>query len=73
VQNYVSKFKRIVALSKQDFDMHTISFLVKISTSLASQYYQLYDSASAVPHRQKELKSFFKKNEVICSQGGAHD
>ena len=73
VQNYVSKFKRIVALAKQDFDTHAISFLVKVSTSLASQYFQLYDSASAVPHRQKELESFFKKNEVLCSQGGAHD
>lgn len=73
VQNYVSKFKRIVALAKQDFDIHAISFLVKISSGLAQKYYQLYDSFPAVPHRQKELESFFKKNEVICSPGGAHD
>ncbi len=62
VQNYVSKFKRIVALAKQDFDIHTISFLVKISVRLAEQYYQLYNSAAIVAHRKKELESFFKKN-----------
>jgi hypothetical protein len=73
VQNYVSKFKRIVALAKQGFDIHAISFLVKVSTSLAEQYYQLYDSASTVAHRQKELESFFKKNEIISSHGGNHD
>jgi hypothetical protein len=73
VQNYVSKFKRIVALAKQDFDIHSISFLVKVSTSLALQYYQLYDSAPAVAHRRKELESFFKKNKLTCSLGGDHD
>jgi len=73
VQNYVSKFKRIVALAKQDFDIHSISFLVKVSTTLALQYYHLYENASAVSHRQKELESFFKRNEVLCSRGGDHD
>jgi len=74
VQNYVSKFKRIVALAKQDFDIHAISFLVKISTSLALQYYQLYDVSPVVPHRKKELESFFKKNDLSCpNKGGAHD
>jgi len=73
VQNYVGKFKRIVALAKQDFDIHAISFLVKVSATLAQQYYQLYDSCPVVAHRKKELESFFKKNEIICSQGGPHD
>jgi len=74
VQNYVSKFKRVVALTEQNFDIHSISFLVKISTSLAQQYYQLYNDTPAVPHRKKELESFFKKN-CICSpnSGGSHD
>lgn len=73
VQNYVSKFKRIVALAKQDFDIHSISFLVKVSSGLAEQYYQLYDRFPIVPHRKKELESFFKKNEIIRSKGGSHD
>ena len=73
VQNYVSKFKRIVALARQDFDIHAISFLVKVSTNLALQYYQIYDRSAVVPHRKKEIEAFFKKNEIICSQGGPHD
>jgi len=74
VQNYVGKFKRIVALAKQDFDIHAISFLVKISVRLAEQYYQLYNTTAVVSHRKKELESFFKKNCLsIPEQGGAHD
>ena len=74
VQNYVGKFKRIVALAKQDFDIHSISFLVKISVPLAQQYYKLYNSTAIVLHRKNELESFFKKNCFSLSdQGGAHD
>jgi len=74
VQNYVGKFKRIVALAKQDFDIHSISFLVKISVPLAQQYYKLYNSTAIVLHRKNELESFFKKNCLSLSdQGGAHD
>jgi hypothetical protein len=74
VQNYVGKFKRIVALAKQDFDIHAISFLVKISVPLAQQYYKLYNSTAIALHRKNELESFFKKNCLSLSdQGGAHD
>jgi len=73
VQNYVNKFKRVVALTEQNFDIHSISFLVKISTSLAQQYYELYKNTRAVPHRTKELKSFFKKNCSSPNRGGSHD
>jgi hypothetical protein len=74
VQNYVGKFKRIVALAKQNFDIHAISFLVKISVPLAQQYYKLYNSTAIVAHRKKELESFFKKNCLsVSEQGGAHD
>jgi len=73
VQNYISKFKRIVALTNQGFDIHAVSFLVKVSTSLALQYYQLYDSSPAVLHRKKELESFLKKNDFTSSRGGGHD
>ena len=74
VQNYVGKFKRIVALSHQDFDIHAISFLVKISVPLAQQYYKLYHSTPIVAHRRKELEEFFKKNcRSLSAQGGTHD
>jgi len=62
VKNYVSKFKRVVALAGEGFEVHEIAFLVKLSSSLVEQYYQLYKNASVVPHRSKELESFFKKN-----------
>jgi len=62
VQNYVSKFKRAIALANEGFDVHEISFLVKISASLVEEYFQLYQTAAVIPHRRQELESFFKKN-----------
>jgi len=74
VQNYINKFKRVVALTEQNFDIHSISFLVKISTSLAQQYYELYKNTPVVAHRKKELESFFKKNCISTpNRGGSHD
>jgi len=61
VQNYISKFKRIVALAEEGYDIHTIAFLVKVSASLAASYHELYRTITIVPHREKELKSFPKK------------
>lgn len=61
VQNYVSKFKRVIALTEEGYDVHTIAFLVKISASLAESYHTLYQSVKMVPHRRKELRSFLKK------------
>ena len=34
VKNYISKFKRVIALAQEGFDIHGISFLVKISVPL---------------------------------------
>ncbi len=61
VQNYVSKFKRVIALAEEGYDVHTIAFLVKVSTTLTESYHQLYQTVKIVPHRRKELKSFLKK------------
>ena len=61
VQNYVTKFKRVVALAEEGYDIHTIGFLVQLSTSLVDAYHKLYCDHKIVPHRQKELKSFLKK------------
>jgi hypothetical protein len=74
VKNYISKFKRIIALTQEGFDIHEISFLVKISPSLAEEYCQLYQTAPTVPHRRRELESFFKKSLRVSSpKGGPHD
>lgn len=67
VQNYVDKFKRVVALSEENYDIHTIAFLVKVSPQLAGEYFELYKNSKIVAHRKKELASFLKKNPPIAS------
>jgi hypothetical protein len=62
VKNYVSKFKRVIALSHEGFEVHEIAFLVKIASSLVEEYFQLYQTVTMVPHRRHELESFFKKS-----------
>jgi uncharacterized protein YerC len=61
VQNYVSKFKRVIALAEEGYDVHTIAFLAKVSAPLAESYHQLYQTVKMVAHRRKELQSFLKK------------
>jgi len=61
VQNYISKFKRVIALAEEGYDVNTIAFLVKVSSTVAEVYHQLYQEVKIVPHRRKELKSFLKK------------
>jgi len=68
VQNYVNKFKRIVALAKEGYDVHEIAFLVKVSAPLVEQYYQLYTTVKAVEHRSNEMESYLKKrSSPLCS------
>jgi hypothetical protein len=67
VQNYISKFKRVIALAHQGFDIHEISFLVKISHTLAEQYCTLCQTADIVSHRKKELESLLKKSSHVAS------
>ena len=62
VRNYVSKFKRVVSLTKEKYDEYTISFLVKISSALVQQYQKMYQNLDIVPHREEELTNISKKN-----------
>jgi hypothetical protein len=74
VKNYISKFKRVIALSNEGFDIHAISFLVKLSAQLVEQYYKLYQSVTVAPHRRQELETFLKKNDPSNPpKGGARD
>lgn len=66
VQNYLSKFKRAVALMEEGYDVHTIAFLVKLSASLVESYHRLYQTAKIVPHRRNELSCFLKKGSFPC-------
>jgi hypothetical protein len=71
VKNYVNKFKRVVALAEEGFDVNSIAFLVKISSSLVEEYHKLYKTLDIVPHRRSELKSFLKQQEDL-QKGGKH-
>jgi hypothetical protein len=62
VANYIDKFKRVVCLAKNNYEINTIAFLVKLSPSLAQEYYSLYHAAGTVPHRQEELDDLIKKS-----------
>jgi hypothetical protein len=64
IANYVEKFKRVICLAKNNHEIATIAFLVKISTNLAQQYYNLYQDLKIVPVREKELEELIKKTIV---------
>lgn len=65
VRNYIDKFKRVIALSEENYDIHTIAFLVKISAPLVEEYFNIYKNLQASAHRKKELKYFLKKNSNL--------
>lgn len=62
VANYVDKFKRVIWLAKNNYEINTIAFLVKLSPSLAQEYYNLYRALDIVPHREQEIDEMIKKN-----------
>jgi hypothetical protein len=64
VANYVDKFKRVICLAKDNYEIQTIAFFVKISKGLAQQYYDLYQTMDIVPHRKKEMDELLKKKNV---------
>jgi hypothetical protein len=67
IANYVDKFKRVICLAKDNHEINTIAFLVKISPSLAQQYYDMYHTLNIVPHRREELNELVKKT-IVQSQ-----
>lgn len=62
VANYIDKFKRVVCLAKNNYELKTVAFLVKLSPSLTEEYYRLYHDHKAVPHRKEELDDLIKKS-----------
>ncbi len=73
VRNYVEKFKRVIALSQNDFDVNTISFLAKVAIPVVSEYLKLYSEAEVIGHRKQEIENFFKKTQCHFTEGGADD
>lgn len=61
IANYIDKFKRVVCLAKDNHEVKTIAFLVKLSVPLTEEYYRIYNESEMVPHRKEELDSLIKK------------
>jgi hypothetical protein len=70
VKNYVDKFKRVITLSEENYDVHTIAFLVKLSPQLVEEYFNIFKNNDITAHRRKELKSFIKKNVIYLTEKG---
>lgn len=62
VANYIDKFKRVVCLAKNNYEINSIAFFAKLSPALTQEYYNLYKETSAVPHRLDELNDLIKKS-----------
>jgi hypothetical protein len=62
INNYVHKFKQVVSLANDGYDIHTISFLTKLSRPLVEQYVQLWHHLDIIPGRRQEVESLLKKN-----------
>jgi hypothetical protein len=73
IRNYVDKFKRVISLWKSGFDLHSISFLAKLSLPLVEAYIKIYQEADIIEPRQQEIENFLKKNEPQTGRGGDHD
>jgi hypothetical protein len=70
VKNYVSKFKRVVALARDGHEFRTIAFLVRLSYPLVQDYYNLWQTCDIVPHRRQELDDLSKKTESFPAPAG---
>jgi hypothetical protein len=50
-------------LAKDNYEIHTIAFMVKLSPSLTQEYYTLFESGKMANHRKQELDDLTKKND----------
>jgi hypothetical protein len=73
VRNYIEKFKRVVALDQNQFDLATTAFLAKVSPRVAEEYLRLYRDAQIVDYRRTEIQTFLKNDIFDRHSGGAHD
>ncbi len=69
VKNYVNKFKQIISLTEENYDVHTIAFLTQVSASLVEEYYDIYNTSDIIEIRKSELSEYLKKNFNECNNG----
>jgi hypothetical protein len=63
VSNYIRKFKQVVALAEEGYEVHTIAFLAQISKPLSEEYIKLWNQLDACSLRREELGDL-KKNKI---------
>jgi len=63
ITNCVEKLKRVIRPAKDNREIKTIAFPVKISVSPAQQYYDLFQNWGIIPNREEELNERIKKND----------
>ncbi len=61
VSNYVNRFKQVVILATENYDIHTIAFMAHISKPLAEEYINLWHHAEIIQTRRDELLGALKK------------
>ena len=61
VSNYVRRFKQVVTLATENYDVHSIAFMAHISKPLAEEYIKLWHHAEIIQTRRDELLGALKK------------
>jgi len=61
VSNYIRRFKQVVTLAIEHYDVHSIAFLAHISMPLAEEYINLWHHAEIIQIRRDELMGSLKK------------
>jgi hypothetical protein len=61
VSNYVRRFKQVVTLAADNYDVHSIAFMAHISKPLAEEYINLWHHAEIIQPRRDELLGTLKK------------
>jgi hypothetical protein len=65
IANYIKRFKQVVALAIENYEVNTIAFLAQISRPLAEEYIRLWHDGEKASIREYELREYLKKvNEV---------
>ena len=65
INNYINKFKQVVVLYLDEYNVNDIAFIIKISAQLVQIYIDLWKQLDAVSHRKSELENFvLKKNKT---------
>ena len=52
VANYIRKFKQVISLAEDNYEVHTIAFLAQISSPLAEEYLKIWHDEEMVSTRK---------------------